>query len=868
MRPCSGARGAGRRSGGRRNRAVRAAVALLVAWGVLPVRTALASPGVPARTGHTDPSCTVRVPAADRAALWAPPLDRLVSLRVSDLAVRDAVDHLAGVARLDLSYSADLLPATKRVCLALERVPVGAVLDHLLQGSVLSPIVLGSAQVVLAPSRTSTGVPVATVSRRTSLLDRVVVTGSPDGAAQRGSPFALDVVDGAQLADHGVSTLGEALELSVPGVWSWTTPAGSVTARYGSIRGASSFGVSAPKVYLDGIEVANPLLVTQLDPARVARVEVIRGPQGAALYGADAISGVVNILTRHDGTSDGQREIQAQAAAGVTSTAFAARDPFVQEHSVSLRRGSAARNAGLGVNVSTMGAYVSGASERRLLLDADGRFSRQRSIYTGFSRFALQRANAASSMPFAQDSVSGQAMAQYTLGGSIAVMPSMHWTHTVIAGVDGYRLRGLSPYSLVGPQQLSAAAVGSSEGAADRASVRLRTVGRFDVAPGALLTLTLGAEQAFTHEVTRGAMAGAGGAVTPLPTLGPGSGGAGGTTVFAGLRGAAASGSSQTTYDNAGLLTQLQFAWQDRWFASAGVRGERIQGATPNAQHTALPMLGAAYVREVGNAVVKVRSAFGTGIRPARTLLRSSSWMGQGQGILLSALDPEQQSGTELGVDLMLGGRVAVHVTRFDQRATGLIQPVSRVVTAVNSAGRLARTMAFTLQNVGAISNRGWEVEATARVRTLSLAATMTQVDSRVTRLAPGYRGDLRTGDRMLDVPAHTVSVSAAWTRGRWLLTSTAMHAADWMGYDRTAVGTLLAAGEQSPRGLEGNNLRQYWMRYGGVTRWRAGMQFRLRGDLALMTAGENLLDVQTGAPDNATVIAGRTLTFGVRTTF
>ncbi|WP_396224873.1 hypothetical protein, partial [Gemmatimonas sp.] len=135
---------------------MRAAVALLAVWGVLPVRTAQASPGARTRAGYTDPSCTVRVPAADRAALWAPPLDRLVSLRVSDLTVRDAVDHLAGVARLDLSYSADLLPTTKRVCLALERVPVGAVLDYLLEGSLLSPIVLGSAQVVLAPSRAST----------------------------------------------------------------------------------------------------------------------------------------------------------------------------------------------------------------------------------------------------------------------------------------------------------------------------------------------------------------------------------------------------------------------------------------------------------------------------------------------------------------------------------------------------------------------------------------------------------------------------------------------------------------------------------------------------------------------------------------
>ena len=29
----------------------------------------------------------------------------------------------------------------------------------------------------------------------------------------------------------------------------------------------------------------------------MSRIEVIRGPQGAALYGADAISGVMNIVT-------------------------------------------------------------------------------------------------------------------------------------------------------------------------------------------------------------------------------------------------------------------------------------------------------------------------------------------------------------------------------------------------------------------------------------------------------------------------------------------------------------------------------------------------------------------------------------------
>ena len=208
------------------------------------------------------------------------------------------------------------------------------------------------------------------------------------------------MIDGATLARHGVGTLGEALDLAVPGVWSWTASAGTLSARYGSIRGASSFGVSAPKIYLDGIEVANPLLVTQLDPARVERVEVIRGPQGAALYGADAISGVVNILTRHDGTPSGAPVVQLSTTAGLSATAYAPRDAFVQDHALSFRSGSSSRSLGLGLNIGTVGAYVPGASEQRVLADADVRVVRSNAVFTGTARFSAQRANASTSLIF------------------------------------------------------------------------------------------------------------------------------------------------------------------------------------------------------------------------------------------------------------------------------------------------------------------------------------------------------------------------------------------------------------------------------------------------------------------------------------
>jgi iron complex outermembrane receptor protein len=323
-----------------------------------------------------------------------------------------------------------------------------------------------------------------------------------------------------------------------------------------------------------------------------------------------------------------------------------------------------------------------------------------------------------------------------------------------------------------------------------------------------------------------------------------------------------------TSYGTTGVSAQAQVAWQDRWFASAGVRAERIGGATRNTQQSLLPMLGVAYVREVGDVVVKVRGAFGSGIRPARALTRSSSWLGPGQYVSLSSLEPERQTGTEAGVDVLLGARTALHVTRFDQRASGLIQPVSSLVTTVSGSGRLSRSMTYTLQNVGAIDNRGWELEATTRVQRLSLAAAVALVDSRVAQLALGYRGDMRVGDRMLDVPSNTVSLTAAYTSGRWSVAGTAIRAADWIGYDRAGIGSALADSVLSPREFEGANLRRYWMTYAGMTRVRANTSFRVRGDLSVLVGGDNLLNVQTGAPDNATVISGRTLTLGLRTSF
>jgi len=217
-------------------------------------------------------------------------MSRTVSLRGRDVSLREALDRLAAAAHIRLSYASELLPLNRPVCLDYGAATVGHVLADLLQDAPVQPVILSGDQVVLTPVREKSvaeqAAEVPQMLQKIGQLDRVVVTGSAAGASQRSLPIALDVVTAKQLSQKGSTTLSSAIDGDVPGLWLWEQSPLSLLARYGSIRGASSFGVSYPKVYIDGIEVANSLLVTHLDPESISRIEVIRGPQGAALYGA------------------------------------------------------------------------------------------------------------------------------------------------------------------------------------------------------------------------------------------------------------------------------------------------------------------------------------------------------------------------------------------------------------------------------------------------------------------------------------------------------------------------------------------------------------------------------------------------------
>jgi iron complex outermembrane receptor protein len=258
-----------------------------------------------------------------------------------------------------------------------------------------------------------------------------------------------------------------------------------------------------------------------------------------------------------------------------------------------------------------------------------------------------------------------------------------------------------------------------------------------------------------------------------------------------------------------------------------------------------------------------LRSAFGKGIRPPTTLSRAQFWQTR-YAATQTPLGPERQSGIESGIDVTVHRVFSLQATRFDQRASGLIQ---QVLIAGDSSGERHR-LDYSAQNVGEISNSGWEFQANANVSRLVLNGAFTIVDSRVEKLVPGYSGDLIAGDRMLEVPARTASFTATWTASHWYASLGGARAFDWINYDEVALAHAYLSGTRSVRDIVGPRLRQFWMRYDGSLRLRATASRDLRPGISLELSADNLLNYQTGEPDNVTVVPGRTIMSGLKIKF
>jgi hypothetical protein len=139
--------------------------------------------------------------AAAPSAAWTAPLDRVVTpgADLRALPLRVALERLAAVAGVRLSYSRELLPLDRPSCLDPAPVALGAALARLLAGTGVSAVAVADDQVVLAPA----SVQPPAVAPAVAVLQQVVVTGSASAAPARRLPFAVDALDGRSLVPVG-----------------------------------------------------------------------------------------------------------------------------------------------------------------------------------------------------------------------------------------------------------------------------------------------------------------------------------------------------------------------------------------------------------------------------------------------------------------------------------------------------------------------------------------------------------------------------------------------------------------------------------------------------------------------------------------
>jgi vitamin B12 transporter len=563
----------------------------------------------------------------------------------------------------------------------------------------LSPGAAGVAALLLTPLSVSRA-----QSTDTSRLRPVVVSATKADNPGAAISQAVTVISGDDLRAHGVTRVSDALR-EVPGAALVQSGSfGSVTSLF--LRGGES---RYTKVLIDGVPVNAPggsFDLSHLTTDNIDRIEVVRGP-ASVLYGADAVSGVVQIFTRrarpgmtHDmsvraGTY-GTRDADASVASGGRSIGFTVGGgdhstrgivPFNNQYSNGTLSGSfLAAASGIG-NVAISGRYTA----------ADYHYPQD--------FFAVP-----------VDTNSHRVQHRLTLGIDASHSFSEAAAgHLVLASNDVSDLTEdvAVPFGAAAP----AHSLFTSRG------FRRSVEGRFSYFLPFAATATTGVEYQLERERSGNRSGPVGG--VPSPTDGF-LADRRNTAYYAELLGTAA---QLFSYTLSGRI--------DRNSDYGTINSYRLGANAPIV------------------AGVRIRASLGTAFNaPAFNQLRATLFT-----VASPNLQPERSRSWEIGAERVWGAnRFRLAGDYFNQRFSQLIQFVDGgPPTYIGSFANLT----------GATSN-GYEGEAEFRpVDPLRISGSFTVVSPRVTDLSPSYSGSLNVGDALIRRPTHSGALGIAYSAHR-----------------------------------------------------------------------------------------------------
>lgn len=124
-------------------------------------------------------------------------------------------------------------------------------------------------------------------------LNQVVITGTGTHHRLKDSPVPIEVISGSELRKAGLVKLDDALRMQNPSFNFSTTAMGDYTTMNGLQNDYVLILVNGKKLAGD---ISGNTDLRRIDMNRVKRIEILKGA-ASALYGSEAMGGVVNIIT-------------------------------------------------------------------------------------------------------------------------------------------------------------------------------------------------------------------------------------------------------------------------------------------------------------------------------------------------------------------------------------------------------------------------------------------------------------------------------------------------------------------------------------------------------------------------------------------
>jgi outer membrane receptor protein involved in Fe transport len=308
---------------------------------------------------------------------------------------------------------------------------------------------------------------------------------------------------------------------------------------------------------------------------------------------------------------------------------------------------------------------------------------------------------------------------------------------------------------------------------------------------------------------------------------------------------------TRTPWTNTGFFAQTTLSLVNQVFITGGLRGERNQNLGQDYGTAWSPRVGLSYVQPLGGTTIKIRGSYGESIRAPDPGLRDGSVTPFSVVVANPALAPERQRGVDAGIDVNVG-RASLSATYYNQRAINLIDVVS-LPPGANSVPRSEN------QNVGRVQNEGWEFEASLPVGRLTLAGTYAITHSTVQELGPTFSGDYQIGDQVLRIPKSAGGASITYALPRTRLMVSMTHIGHWTEVDWLALYGVFFGGQP----YRGSN-RAYWMEYPTVTKVAVGASQVLTHQVSAFVRVENIGNNSRAEQTNVFISTPRSALIGV----